>query len=492
MTAGSVRGEVAADLAPGLEHAFSFVPEERSYLVREVAGEIPRFLRGTAYWNGPARFQRGGMRYRHWLDGDGMVLALRFGDDGAWFTNRFVRSVKYVAEERAGRLLYRAFGTRFPGDRLIRGIALEPPVNVSVYPYRGTLLAFGEQGLPWELDPLTLETRGAYSFDGAVNVLSPFSAHAKLDPATGELLNFGVSFASAQPCLNLYRFDAAGALRSRRRVPLPYPASIHDFAASPRHLVFYVSPYLLDLEALAAGGRTLMEALSWRPELGSRLLVVGRESGEVVAALPLDGRYCLHTINAGEPVETPGQLTVDLIELDRPVYDEYQEIPDLFKTVGEGRPVRLIVDLQRGCLAGRQEIDYPLAPDFPAIDLHRAERSYQDFWMLGISATGRPGRKFFDQLVHADWSRPERQDLWQAPPGQYLAGEPLMAADPESERGGALLCPLFDAEARASRMLLFDALAVAAGPRAVLQLAAPVPPTFHSAFAPAAPSEEPH
>ncbi len=484
----TVDTQVAVDLAPGMERAFSFLPEELSYRLTGIEGEVPGFLRGTGYWNGPARFQRGGLRYRHWLDGDGMVAALRFDDGGVTFTNRFVRTNKWVAEEAAGRPLFRTFGTRFPGDRLVRGIALETPVNVSVYAYRGRLLAGGEQGLPWELDPLTLETRGPHTFDGALNALSPFSAHAKLDPASGELLNFGVSFASERPCLNLYRFDAAGALRSRRRVPLPYAASVHDFCVSTRHLVFYISPYVLDVRALAEEGRTLLESLSWQPELGSRLLVVDRESGEAVATIPLGGRYCLHTINASESPAMPERLTVDLIELDRPIYDEYQEMPNLFTTVGEGRPVRLQVDLRRGSLVGRQEIDYPFAPDFPAIDLHRAERPCDDFWMIGMSTTGRPGRKFFDQVVHGDWSHPERLDVWQAPPGQYLAGEPLMAADPASERGGALLCPLFDAERRASRVLLFDAERVAAGPLAVLPLAAPVPPSFHASFAPLVPS----
>src|SRR5260370_29775812 len=152
-----------------------------------------------------------------------MICALRCDDEGVHFTNRFVRTAKWVAEEEAGRSLFRAFVTAVPGDRLIRGIALASPVNVSAYVYRGSLLAGGEQGLPWELDPHTLETRGPYTFGGALNPLSPYSAHAKLDPASGELLNFGVSYASAQPCLNLYCFDASGALRSRRRVPLPYP-----------------------------------------------------------------------------------------------------------------------------------------------------------------------------------------------------------------------------------------------------------------------------
>src|SRR6185369_1805490 len=55
---------VAEDLAPGLEKAFSFVPAERSGPVR-AEGTLPAFLRGTYYLNGPARFERGGVRYRH-------------------------------------------------------------------------------------------------------------------------------------------------------------------------------------------------------------------------------------------------------------------------------------------------------------------------------------------------------------------------------------------------------------------------------------------
>jgi carotenoid cleavage dioxygenase-like enzyme len=90
-----------------------------------------------------------------------MVCSLRFENGRVRFTNRFVRSVKFSIEEEAGRPIFRTFGTSFENDRLKRGIALESPVNVSVYPYQDSVLVFGEQGLPWELDPVTLETRGA-------------------------------------------------------------------------------------------------------------------------------------------------------------------------------------------------------------------------------------------------------------------------------------------------------------------------------------------
>ncbi|HYG62816.1 MAG TPA: carotenoid oxygenase family protein [Thermoanaerobaculia bacterium] len=468
------------DLAPGLERAFAFVPEERSGPV-QVEGSLPASLRGTYYLNGPARFARAGLRYRHWLDGDGMVCALRFddaGESGAHLTARFVRSAKWTAEEEAGRPLFRAFGTAFPGDRLVRGVALESPVNVSVVPWRDTLLAFGEQGLPYELDPVTLETRGLYNFGGTLNPVSPLAAHAKVDPTNGELLDFGVSFASARPLLNLYRYSAEGALLYRRRLPLPFPCSLHDFALSPRHAVFYLAPYVLDVERLLREGSTLMESLVWRPELGTRLLVVDRQTGEAVADLPIGDRYCLHTINAFEEGDL---LAVDVVELDRPVYDQYEVVPDLFTSVSPGRPVRLLVDLRGGSLVERRELGPTEAPDFPAIAPCRTGLPTEDVWMLDISTAGRPGRKFFDRLVHLPAGG--TPDVWQAPPGVYLGGEPAFAPLAGEERG-AVLCQRFDAVANESAFLVFDAFGVAAGPRAVLPLESPLHLGFHAVFVP--------
>ena len=469
---------LSADCAPGLENAFSFVPEERAYTLSRIEGEIPSFVRGSYYLNGPARFLRGLQRYRHWLDGDGMVCALHFEEGKVSIAHRFVRSTKHKDEDAAGRFFYRTFGTRFPGDRLLRGVALASPVNVSVYPFAGTLLAFGEQGIPWELDPVTLETRGEYTFGGKLNALAPFSAHPKIDPATGEMINFGVSFAAAQPVLNLFRIAASGDLLSRRRLALDRPCSLHDFALSRRYAVFYLAPYLLDMSRFANDGATLMESLSWQPELGSKLLVVSRETGEEVATIPVGSKYCLHTINA---FDEGSSLTVDVVELDRPVYDQYEELPDLFLDVPHGRPARLTVNLERRELAGCEEIPYTTAPDFPSIDLRLSENPYRDLWLLGISATGRPGRKFFDQLVHCDWQTRSVAGLWQAPPGSYLGGEPVFIHDPTST-GGAVICQLFDTTKKASSFLLFAAHDIAAGPRAVLHLDTPIHLGFHTAF----------
>ncbi len=411
-----------------------------------------------------------------------MVVSLQLDAGGARVVHRYVRSAKYRDEEAEGRALYRTFGTAFEGDRLVRGIALASPANVSLYPFAGRLLALGEQGLPWELDPDSLETRGSFTFGGGLNEISPFSAHPKIDPATGELVNFGVSFSAAQPCIHLYRFAAEGKLLARHRIPLDVPASLHDFALGPRHAVFHVSPFLLDMASLGSQGRTVMEALSWQPERGSRLLVVERESGRKVAEVPIGRRYSLHTINA---FEEGGNLVVDLVELDRPVYDQYQVIPDLFTDVQPGRPVRFAIDLEKGERVAQSEIAYDKSPDFPAIDPRKAGRPTEELWMLGISAAGRPGRKFFDQVVRLRFDDPNGADIWQAPPGTYLGGEPAFAPDPADDHRGAVICQSLDTGNGESAFLVFDAHRIAAGPVATLPLPAPIHLGFHACFEPA-------
>jgi len=466
------------DHAPLIERAFSFTPKEHSYIVEDIEGEIPEFVRGTYFMNGPARFSRGSFRYNHWLDGDGMVCALLFESDRIEFASRFVRSAKLDAEEEAERPLFRAFGTAFESDRLKRGVMLESPINVSVYPYAGRLLAFGEQGLPIELDARTLETRGEFNFHGALNDVSPFAAHPKVDRATGEMFNFGIAFGASEPYLNFYRFDAGARLVFRKRLPLEYPCSIHDFGLSQNYAVFYFSPYILDMQTFIHHRRSLLDSLSWEPERGSRLVIVSRETGEKLTQFHIGSRHCLHFINC---FEENGRLNVDVLELERPIYDQYARVPNLFTEICEGWPTRFVVDLKSNKLIEAAEVHYRLAPDFPTIDPSLTTRTYDDFWMLGISATGKHGRKFFDQLVHVKWPGKCACDVYQVPARHYLGSEPIFINNPAGT--GAVICHIFNAENNSSAFALFDATKIARGPTALLRLKEPIHLGFHASFA---------
>ena len=468
------------DFAPGIEAAFPDQFEECNCLV-EASAPLPDFLRGIYYLNGPARFGFNGLKYQHWLDGDGMISALRFEQDSIHLTSRYIRSRKFIEEQSAGHPLFRTFGTAFQDSRLNRaGNGLESPVNVSVFPFANSLLAFGEQGLPWELDPVTLETRGQFTFNHRLNDASPFSAHPKFDSDTGEMFNFGIFFSAQAPRLYFYCFGPEG-LRYRKPVPLDYPCSVHDFSLSKNYAIFYLSPYLLDASSLLQIGRTVMDSLHWQPERGSRILVLSRKTGELVASIPAGNRYCLHLVNSFEEGD---RLTVDILEFDEPLYSHYQPIPDLFQNVSPGGPVRLKIDLKSRELAERIVLDYSQSPDFPAIDPRCSMNLCDDLWMLGISPSGQAGRKFFDQLVHASWARGRAIDIYKSPALRYLGGEPVFIGAPDSNEG-LVICQEFDSKTQESCFLIFEAARVSKGPMARIPLEQPLYLGFHAVFKPA-------
>jgi len=130
----------------------------------------------------------------------------------------------------------------------------------------------------------------------------------------------------------------------------------------------------------------------------------------------------------------------------------------------------------------RVELDYDRAPDFPVVAASDAGSSYERCFMLGISATGAPGRKFFDELAAVDWGA-RAVETWRAPSGVYFASEPVHV--PSAGGAGHLVCLAFDARSATTSSWIFDAARVADGPVARLALPHAVPALFHGVWEPA-------
>ena len=108
---------------------FRSLAEEHDYRVDEIDGQVPATLRGTLFRNGSGRNELGGQWFPHWFDGDGMISAIRFDDQGIHFRNRYVATENYRDETKAQRIVHRGFGKMRPGGMLAN--ALRQPANVS-------------------------------------------------------------------------------------------------------------------------------------------------------------------------------------------------------------------------------------------------------------------------------------------------------------------------------------------------------------------------
>ena len=94
--------------------------------------------------------------------------------------------------------------------------------NTNIVWHGGKLLALEEGHAPFEMDPNTLESIGAWTFDG--KLVGPMTAHPKMDPETGEMVFFGY---------NATGVDLAGHVVPRRR-PQRQADAIGD--VSPRRM----------------------------------------------------------------------------------------------------------------------------------------------------------------------------------------------------------------------------------------------------------------
>lgn len=170
--------------------------EEFDHISGVVQGEVPAELRGGAFFrNGPANFERGDQRYNHVIDGDGLVVRIDFPTDGKAHFNacgRFIKTDIFLQESKQDRIISRsAFGTQRSGPWALQNILdtqLKNCANTHVVPWGGKLLALYETGLPYNLNPMTLETLGPETFDGRLREGTPASLGI---PAVDEALGFG-------------------------------------------------------------------------------------------------------------------------------------------------------------------------------------------------------------------------------------------------------------------------------------------------------------
>ena len=141
----------------------------------EIEGTLPCDLcSGTLFRNMPALFERNNVEYGHYLDGDGHVI--KFSIDVARnqvrFQSKFVRTEEFEEEEAKGEICSRStFRTqRRPNDLSVRltgvdinnafDLKLKNLANTNVMYWAGKLLTFFEAGVPYRLDPVSLDTLG--------------------------------------------------------------------------------------------------------------------------------------------------------------------------------------------------------------------------------------------------------------------------------------------------------------------------------------------
>lgn len=234
-TTSSTPSEIAASFATARQKDLRLTGFDNAveFAIRStrVEGSIPKALHGTFYRNGPALFERDGVRYRHWFDGDGFLQRWGIGPSGVSYLGRFIGTQKHTLEEKAGQFLLPTSGGGIPVRAPLTSADHANPSNTSVIEVDGTIWALWEGGSAVKLDPTTIDTLG-YIDLGQGTKSTPFGAHPRVG-ADGRIWNFG-SFGSR---VILHKLDRFGRLEKFKVHPLGQEGYCHDFVLTGRSVV---------------------------------------------------------------------------------------------------------------------------------------------------------------------------------------------------------------------------------------------------------------
>ena len=443
---------------------------EYDYAIEDTRGTLPAELRGTLYRNGPGRWEDYRHRpLRHLFDGDGMVSRFAIGDGEVRYRNRYVRTRHYRAMGTTRHL-----GTPAPGGWLANIASPAPPnlANTNIVKHAGKLFALWEGGPPHELDPVTLQTLGPRRFRGELRWMGSYSAHPHLCPRSGEMYNFGVEL-FPQPHLRMYVTSPQGRLRHLASAGLPYAAMVHDFAITENNLVFLVSPIIPDTTRLLLGIKTIGESLRYRPDKGSVVIIVDRNTAQT-RTVETGAVLQFHLSNA---YEHGGDIVIDAItyrdgEIVSCIADfrtqSLQNAPSQF--------TRLTVSAQ-----GRitREVISDTVCEFPRHTPRREGLPHRYSYV----ASRHHLAAFYDGITKIDLETNRENTFHTEDPGNSFC-EPVFTPRPDGvdEDDGWLLTVEYEAALHRSRLVVLDARDPGAGPLFTAGLSHHIPQGFHGNF----------
>lgn len=458
--------------------AFQDLPREHGFEPLRVEGEIPEGLEGTLFRNGPSLLGSFGERYRHWFDGDGAVSAVRLAGGRAEGAVKLVQTQGLAAERKAGRRLFGAYGTVAPGSRLRRlgRIQTKNAANTSVLAWNDRLFALYEGGLPTELSADDLSTIGTTDLDGAVRM--GFSAHPHRVEERRASYNFGLRYGRVTE-LDLFELpDGAGARRIAS-LPLSAPVLLHDFAATPNHLVFFVAPVRVRVFRAMLGIGSFSDNLAWTPPEGTEVIVVPIDDPARPVRFGVDAFFQWHFANA---FERGGELVVDMVR-----YGDFDtnrwlgEMVDGAASAGAtGTFTRAVVDPKRGTL--RAEARWDASCEFPRVSPLVEGKPYRFAYVASHLPEGRRG--MYQRITRLDVE--EGRAVHAPLPEGHFPSEPIFVPRPggTKEDEGWLVSLVYDAGAHGSHLAILAADALERGPIARAFFDHHLPFTFHGAWRP--------
>jgi len=450
----------------------------------EVEGQIPAGLDGVFYRASADPQYPPLLGTDIFINGDGMTHMVRLEAGHADLKMRYVQTEKLLRERRARRPLYGAYRNRYTDLPDVAG-ADRGTANTSAFWHHGKLFALKEDSRPMQLDPHSLATLGYCDFGGALKSRT-FTAHPKVDPATGECLAFsyncqGVSSNEIQ----IHWISREGVLTRTETLRAPYCSMVHDSLVSRNYIAFVISPMINDEERIRRGE----PFWHWDSSQRTYVVIIPRREGVAQArwyTSPITGMQT-HSFNMWEE---RSELHLDHFVTETGWLSLFPDIND--PTAKEKPPYaeRWSFDLSRSedQFSVRRFINH--IGEMPMIDRRFAMQRTRHFWfgtnnpVLGPMLPWGPKGPPFTCLCHYDEHSNKLSFYYSGPDSS--PEEPLFVprSQDSAEGDGWLLSMVGRRAQNRTDLVILDACHLEAGPVATVKFPCRLHEGFHGVWVP--------
>ncbi|KAJ5652289.1 hypothetical protein N7507_009715 [Penicillium longicatenatum] len=447
----------------------------------EVDGTIPPEINGTFFRIQPDhRFPPIFEEDIH-FSGDGNVTAIRMQNGHADFKQRYAKTDRFKAETAARKSLFGKYRNPYTDSDSVKGV-IRTVANTNITFWRGMLLATKEDGPPYAMDPVTLETIGRYDFEGQVS--SPtFTAHPKFDPETGEMICFGYEAGGdgndGSRDIVVYTINVDGKKIEEVWYKSPFCGMIHDCGISENYVVLPLTPLKCSVDRLKKGGNHW----AWDPTESQWYGVVPRRGGKSEDIRWFQAENAFHGHVAGCYENEQGRIVFDLTVADGNVFFFFPPENQASSNLGarnwlESVTHRWVFDpKQESGSWVKPEVLWNTSGEFSRIDDRYVTKKYSHFWQAKIDPTreydaaqcGSPAGGLFNCLGHYQWDDRSEDVLWAGPRATFQ--EPTFIPRKGGKEGEGWIIALVNRlDVLRNDVVIVDAGHLAGGPVATIHL----------------------
>jgi carotenoid cleavage dioxygenase-like enzyme len=312
----------------------------------------------------------------------------------------------------------------------------------------------------------------AYSKDAVGAAI--MSAHPHFDFERAKVVNVATEF-GVNGVISIYEHEPAGRQRhvvgSWRTKRVPY---VHTFGLTPRHALLVAHPFAVNPVRMLWCSKGYIDHNDWRPQEGTRLVVIDRSSGEIREHVT-DAFFFFHTVNAFEREDA---TVLDLLAYPNADITASLRTERMVAALPELRPslVRIVVrpGIERATVEQRSDVGF----EFPTTHYKRVSgRPYR--FAYGASDGHQAGGAYTSAIVKVDVETGASTSFSD---DRLIFGEPLFVSRPQGdgEDDGALLSVGSAKNSETSLLAVIDARTMAL--LASAEVPSSIPLGFHGSF----------